>query len=160
MKAFSIISITVLLFASQQVAKASLESQMLVLLARDCLEKTATTEADVVHFIEGNLPETDEQKCLVACVGKKFGIVRTNSLSEVEVNSVKIISQITADNKIDEQIVVDHPELSVTEEVVAACKDAAVHTDECEAADDILKCVFSKSDETGISFISDFLAKQ
>lgn len=65
-------------------------------------------------------------------------------------NSVKIISQITADNQLDEQNVFDHPELSATKEVVAACKDAAVHTDECEAANDILKCVASKPGTTGI----------
>lgn len=78
----------------------------------------------------------------------------------MKVNFIKNNSQLTADSKIDEQFILAYPELSVTRDVAAACKDAAANADECEATNDILKCVFSKANKSGISFISTFLVKR
>lgn len=80
MKAFKIVLISVLLFATQEVAKASDDSLDFVIATGVCLGETGATASDIFHFIAGNLPETREQKCLAACVGKKSGIVRSRNV--------------------------------------------------------------------------------
>lgn len=51
---------------------------MIETLAADCKEQSNATDADLNDMIEGNLPKTQEAKCMSSCMLEQFQLVISN----------------------------------------------------------------------------------
>lgn len=45
-------------------------------MAQDCKEQEKASDDDIETMVNESYPETDEGKCLIACMQEQFGIVR------------------------------------------------------------------------------------
>lgn len=107
---------------------ASASSALIKTASQSCKRAENASDKDVDDLSNGIAPETPEGKCLAACMGKKYNIIKDNKLSKDGLMGA--LAMMTSDKEKKEKV----------GEVADKCLETA-DEDRCESAYKIWKCI-------------------
>jgi hypothetical protein len=111
---------------------------MIKSFSKKCKTDEGASDDDVENLSNGIAPETKEGKCLAACMGKQYGLMKDDKINKsgfLSVVSMKLKEQAEKDK---------------AGEVADACKDVT-DDERCESAYKIWKCVEKEAKERDLA---------
>ncbi|XP_039960308.1 uncharacterized protein LOC120774650 [Bactrocera tryoni] len=108
-------------------------------VANECKEEVGATDDEVESVLKFEAAETMTEKCLGACVMKRFGVMNGDGKFDRE-KAMEVLEVIANGNE-------EQHALGV--EVLDACADIDVNEDHCEAAEEYRSCMHAKAKEIG-----------
>lgn len=135
MKCVIIIVVAFLLYTFD-VTSAS--SDLIKKKSKTCQTSEKASDKDVDDFAAGTAPSTPEGKCLIACMGKQYSVIKDNKISKAGFVSVVSLMGTDAEKK------------KLAGEVADACIEIT-DADRCESAYKIWKCVEDEAEKLGFT---------
>ncbi|KAL7036137.1 hypothetical protein ACKWTF_008709 [Chironomus riparius] len=115
---------------------------MMKAIAGKCKKQENASDDDVDKMSKGEPIQTKEGKCMAACLGEQFGMLKDNKLATD--GAIKKISKMMGK---------DEDKKQKLEESLSACAETT-DADRCEAADKIFQCLKTETSKRGLDFLN------
>ncbi|XP_070499987.1 general odorant-binding protein 28a-like [Chironomus tepperi] len=136
-----IVSVTVLIALNFAYAGEK-KSGMIKAIAGKCKKQENASDDDLDKMSKGEPIESKEGKCMAACLGEQFGMLKDNKLDTE-----------SAMKKMGKMMGKDDDKKQKMEESLKACAETT-DADRCEAADKIFQCLKAETKKRGIDFMN------